>query len=168
VRLKNLQDLQDYCYAVAGIVGELLTELFLLAGPKLGSIAAPLRARAARFGEGLQLVNILGDVSKGAAAGRVYLPPNLPIAHVFELAERDLAVALEYNALSRAGGVARGVWAFNTLNAQLARASLRLLQVEGIGSKLTRAEVNRLWVQGSGYARQRRILDTPQELLARS
>ncbi len=30
LRLSNVQDLRDYCYIVAGIVGEMLTDLFLL------------------------------------------------------------------------------------------------------------------------------------------
>ena len=44
--LHSIQDLQDYCYIVAGIVGEMLTELFLLDRPGLADIAAvPARAR---------------------------------------------------------------------------------------------------------------------------
>ena len=33
--LRDLEDLQQYCYIVAGIVGEMLTELFLAAAPDL-------------------------------------------------------------------------------------------------------------------------------------
>src|SRR3954466_5606285 len=48
--LETLRDLRDYCYTVAGIVGEMLTELYLLGRPELDPIGAELRARAARFG----------------------------------------------------------------------------------------------------------------------
>ncbi len=42
LRLRTLQDLRDYCYVVAGIVGEMLTELFLLNRPGArGRLPAP-------------------------------------------------------------------------------------------------------------------------------
>ena len=72
--LETLQDLRDYCYAVAGIVGEMLTELYLIGRPQLDEPAPRLRQRAPRFGEGLQLVNIIKDAHPDAAEGRVYLP----------------------------------------------------------------------------------------------
>ena len=59
--LSNIEDLRDYCYSVAGIVGEMLTELYLLDRAELAAAAEELRNRAASFGEGLQLVNILKD-----------------------------------------------------------------------------------------------------------
>ncbi len=37
MRLESLSDLRHYCYVVAGIVGELLTELFLLKRPEFGA-----------------------------------------------------------------------------------------------------------------------------------
>jgi farnesyl-diphosphate farnesyltransferase len=142
LRLETLGDLRDYCYAVAGIVGEMLTELFVLGRPELAGVTPALRARAIRFGEGLQLVNILKDVAADAAAGKSYLPRSASLASVLELAERDLVVALEYCDLLRSGGAPRGLWAFNTLNTRLAVATLRG-PLAG-GSKLTRIEVNRM------------------------
>ena len=59
LRLDSVQDVHDYCYIVAGIVGEMLTDLFLLDRPHLESTSGYLRERAAQFGEGLQLVNII-------------------------------------------------------------------------------------------------------------
>ncbi|MGA7992967.1 MAG: squalene/phytoene synthase family protein, partial [Thermoanaerobaculia bacterium] len=59
--LDSLDDLKGYCYTVAGIVGELLTELFLLEEISLRTVAVELRQRAGAFGEALQLVNILKD-----------------------------------------------------------------------------------------------------------
>src|SRR5262245_703655 len=88
--LNDLQDLRDYCYAVAGIVGEMLTDLFLQKRPGLASIASDLRSRAASFGEALQLVNILKDSGEDTAEGRNFLPPSVPRAEVFALARRDL------------------------------------------------------------------------------
>jgi farnesyl-diphosphate farnesyltransferase len=44
LRLDDLNDLTRYCYIVAGIVGELLTDLFLLAAPSLSKVEGALRA----------------------------------------------------------------------------------------------------------------------------
>ncbi|HYN21228.1 MAG TPA: squalene/phytoene synthase family protein, partial [Thermoanaerobaculia bacterium] len=74
LRLESLEDLRQYCYVVAGIVGELLTELFLLDYPDLNPVAGALRERSRPFGEALQLVNILKDSAADATQGRRYLP----------------------------------------------------------------------------------------------
>jgi len=146
LRLATMQELRDYCFVVAGIVGEMLTELFVLSGgPRLAATAgAELRARSVRFGEGLQLVNILKDVGADAAEGRVYLPRDVLLAEVFILARADLRAAAEYTELLRSSGADRGLVAFNALNARLAIATLRLLRDRGLGSKLTRSQVTGL------------------------
>jgi farnesyl-diphosphate farnesyltransferase len=145
--LDTIEELRDYCYTVAGIVGAMLTELYLLGRLQLVRVARELQSRAVPFGEGLQLVNILKDVKADAAVGRVFLPPNVPLARVFELAKADLAAAVEYCDLLRQPGVERGLWVFNTLNARLALATVRALEVEGLGAKLSRLQVARLCSQ---------------------
>jgi farnesyl-diphosphate farnesyltransferase len=75
LRLASLRELRDYCYVVAGIVGEMLTELFLLDAEAIVPVATRLRRRSRFFGEALQLVNILKDAGSDATEGRVYLPP---------------------------------------------------------------------------------------------
>jgi farnesyl-diphosphate farnesyltransferase len=142
--LSTMADLSAYCLAVAGIVGQMLTELFLKGRPELAGVAAGLRERALSFGEGLQLVNILKDASSDRAAGRVYLPSEVPLREVFDLARRDLRRAEEYNQLLRAACNERGLWAFNALNAGLAVACLNLLSARGLDSKLTREQVTSL------------------------
>jgi len=141
LQLETLQDLRDYCFVVAGIVGEMLTELFLLQSASLSSVAAALRERAVAFGEGLQLVNILKDASSDQAEGRVYLPRQATLAEVFLLARADLARASEYTELLREGGGDRGLVAFNALNTRLAIATVHLLRERGAGAKLTRTQV---------------------------
>src|SRR5260370_8310278 len=74
LQLTDRQDLREYCYTVAGIVGEMLTELFLLASPSLAPSASLLRQRSALFGEGLHLVNILKNVDQDSVKGRRYIP----------------------------------------------------------------------------------------------
>ena len=142
LRLRTMADLRRYCFVVAGIVGQMLTELFLLrGGPRLASVASGLRDRSVAFGEGLQLTNILKDATGDAAEGRVYLPKDVLLAEVFTLARADLVAAGEYVELLRTGGAPRGLVAFNALNARLAVATLRLVRDRGPGAKLTRAEV---------------------------
>ena len=144
LRLETLRELHEYCFVVAGIVGELLTELYLLGCPELTQVATELRARAARFGEGLQLVNILKDAQPDAAEGRVYLPRDVPLSELFALARADLLVALEYTELIRDAGGDLGTVAFNALNARLGLATLRELRDHGLGSKLTRVQLSGL------------------------
>lgn len=67
-------DLDRYCYAVAGVVGELLTELFCLYCPALVARRDQLFPLAVAFGEGLQLTNILKDIGEDAARGVCWLP----------------------------------------------------------------------------------------------
>jgi len=139
--LGTLQELRDYCFAVAGIVGEMLTELFLLQCPPLEIVAGDLRARSVEFGEALQLVNILKDSAADAAEGRAYLPEGVSPPEVFQLARSDLRRAIEYTELLRAAGGASGVVAFNALNARLAIGTLHLLRDKGAGAKLARIRV---------------------------
>ena len=139
--LSNIDDLREYCYSVAGIVGEMLTELYLLDRPELASSAEELRDRAASFGEGLQLVNILKDAPADAQEGRVYLPPGVELRAVIDVAGQALTAAEEYVDLLRRAGTAAGLVSFNAFIAGLARMNLQILAARGVGAKLSRAEV---------------------------
>lgn len=141
LRLEDVSGLREYCYVVAGIVGELLTELFLLGRPGLAPSAARLRERARAFGEGLQLVNILKDSASDAVQGRLYLPEKVERSVVMDLARRDLEEAREYVRILQEAGAERGLVAFNALPVELAYATLDRIEAAGPGSKLTRPEV---------------------------
>lgn len=144
LRLETEKDLHEYCFVVAGIVGQLLTELYLIDSPQLAGVAGELRARAERFGEGLQLVNILKDAQADEEEGRIYLPLELSLDQVFALAHADLIAALEYTEILRWARADFGIVAFNALNARLALETLRILRSQGPGSKLTRVELTGL------------------------
>jgi farnesyl-diphosphate farnesyltransferase len=139
--VRDVPDLKAYCYQVAGIVGEMLTELFLLDREQLASIAGYLRERAATFGEALQLVNILKDSSVDTSEGRSYLPAGVPRAEIFALARHDLSVAGDYIKALQEHGAPRGVVEFCALPVLLARASLDKIESHGPGSKVSRPEV---------------------------
>jgi farnesyl-diphosphate farnesyltransferase len=139
--LHSIQELKDYCYIVAGIVGEMLSELFLLDRPVLSPIAPYLRERAATFGEALQLVNILKDSAVDASEGRRYLPAEVPQSEVFALARADLGVAGDYILALQKAQAPRGLIEFTALPVQLAWAALERVEKNGPGSKVSRPEV---------------------------
>lgn len=137
--LDSVDELRRYCYYVAGIVGEMLTELFQQRlSPSDASRA--LTTDAAAFGEGLQLVNILKDAADDAQDGRVYLPAATSRAEVFELARANLAAAERYAGHLQQAGAAEGVVAFATLPRTLAESTLDVLQ-SGAGTKVSRDTV---------------------------
>jgi farnesyl-diphosphate farnesyltransferase len=139
--LEDLQDLRAYCYSVAGIVGEMLSDLFLLKREALAPIAPYLRERAAAFGEALQLVNILKDASVDVGEGRSFLPNGVPLSAVFALARRSLRVAGEYTLALQRAGAPRGLIEFCALPAELAWATLRKVEERGPGSKVSHLEL---------------------------
>lgn len=139
LQLADLTDLREYCYAVAGIVGELLTEMFITRNPSLEPERDALMDLAPAFGEGLQLVNILKDAPSDARQGRVYVPEGVARADVFRLARTDLTKAYEYVAILQRGGASRYIRTFCELPVRLAEATLDRLD-QG-AAKLTREEV---------------------------
>jgi farnesyl-diphosphate farnesyltransferase len=72
--LADLDELAAYCYFVAGVVGEMLTELFLLHCPELEKVRSRMLQLAVSFGQGLQMTNILKDVWEDREAGSCWLP----------------------------------------------------------------------------------------------
>ena len=147
LRLKSIEELKDYCYIVAGIVGELLTDCFLHDAPELQVIAPTLRRNMAAFGEALQLVNILKDAGDDARDGRVYLPPKVDRAEVFALARKDLEQSFEYVSALQSAKAPQGFLAFTALPARLAHQALTAIEQRGPGAKVPRAEVAMLMEQ---------------------
>lgn len=167
LRLDDLDDLRAYCYVVAGIVGELCTDLFLLDRAELGPVAEQLRSLARHFGEGLQLVNILKDASFDAGEGRSYLPPRLDRAEVFALARRDLALASEYVSALQRAGAERGIVAFNALPVLLAFATLEKVEREGPGAKVSREQVASIVEQmGTALELGEPVIPTSQSIVS--
>ena len=141
LELRTIDELKEYCYVVAGIVGEMLTELFLLDRPELVAAAPRLRELARSFGEGLQLTNILRDASGDAEEGRSYVGQPAHRREAFGMAREDLSRAEEYVGLLQESGAPSGIVAFSALPVLLARETLDRVQSEGPGAKLTRPEV---------------------------
>jgi farnesyl-diphosphate farnesyltransferase len=141
LRLRSIEELKGYCYIVAGIVGELLTELFVLHAPSLGQVARELRERAVAFGEGLQLTNILKDEREDVAAGRSFLPTGVSRKDVVGLARENLRAAMEYVSLLRDAGAPRGFVEFTSLPVLFAVETVHALDQHGSGAKVKRERV---------------------------
>lgn len=67
VKYKTFDDLYDYCYKVASVVGLVCIHIFGFDSPSAGKYAE-------YCGIAFQLTNVLRDVREDAAGGRVYIP----------------------------------------------------------------------------------------------
>jgi farnesyl-diphosphate farnesyltransferase len=72
--LANLTELASYCYFVAGVVGEMCTELFCLHCPEIAKQREAMMRLAVSFGQGLQMTNILKDIWDDRQANACWLP----------------------------------------------------------------------------------------------
>ncbi len=81
--LISLTDLERYCYFVAGTVGHLITDLFDEVIDD-HEIENKLRFYAESFGLGLQMVNIVKDVTDDFERGVSFLPRQLCLDEGFE------------------------------------------------------------------------------------
>ncbi len=75
--IRTIQDLERYCYYVAGTVGHLLTELFGQHSSINSRRYATMKSLATSFGLGLQLTNIIKDVADDRRRGRSFVPRQL-------------------------------------------------------------------------------------------
>ncbi len=85
--LARLSDVDDYCYYVAGVVGEMLTDLFCDYSPEIARNRQALSAIAASFAQGLQMTNILKDVWEDRSRGACWLPQEVFTRHGIDLAD---------------------------------------------------------------------------------
>ena len=85
--LARSSDLDSYCYYVAGVVGEMLTELFCCHSPAVAAQRSALQELSTSFAEGLQLTNIIKDFWEDRSRGACWFPRDLFARHEVELAE---------------------------------------------------------------------------------
>ncbi|HTX23732.1 MAG TPA: phytoene/squalene synthase family protein [Steroidobacteraceae bacterium] len=83
--LARSSDLDSYCYYVAGVVGEMLTELFCVHSAAAAARRAALRELATSFAQGLQMTNILKDVWEDRSRGACWLPRDVFARHGVDL-----------------------------------------------------------------------------------
>ncbi len=91
--LEQLEDLDRYCYVVAGVVGEMLTELFAEHSKQVAKRKASMMPLAVSFGQGLQMTNILKDIWRDSESETCWLPrsffPDIDGGLAQVLVERD-------------------------------------------------------------------------------
>lgn len=83
--LKDLAALDRYCYHVAGVVGEMLTELFCDYSEEINRNKPALMKLAVSFGQGLQMTNILKDIWEDRKRGACWLPQDIFKKQGFDL-----------------------------------------------------------------------------------
>jgi farnesyl-diphosphate farnesyltransferase len=85
--LPRSTDLDDYCYYVAGVVGQMLTELFCSYSPEARQKRGELHDLAVSFAQGLQMTNILKDVWEDRGRGACWLPQEVFTRYGIDLAQ---------------------------------------------------------------------------------
>lgn len=173
--LNSVRDLDRYCYHVAGVVGETITELLCEYSHEIARHGSLLRSQAADFGRALQLVNIIKDLWEDRARGICWLPreafPRVDLsphgdwtgpdfeAGVLRLADRArgcLERALEYTLLIPRHET--GVRRFLLWTLGMAVLTLRRIHAEpgfrnGDAVKISRRQVRAVVIATSALAR---------------
>jgi farnesyl-diphosphate farnesyltransferase len=83
--LKDLAQLERYCYYVAGVVGEMLTSVFCDYSPLMAKKRELMMRLAVSFGQGLQMTNILKDLWEDRRRGACWLPQDVFAETGFDL-----------------------------------------------------------------------------------
>ncbi len=119
--VKTMAEMDNYCYYVAGCVGEMLAKLFCAYSPNIAKNQAKLLELSVSFGQGLQMTNILKDIWDDAQRGVCWLPQDIftetgfdlanlspetndvhfrqGLAHLISIAQQHLDDALQYTLL---------------------------------------------------------------------
>lgn len=160
-QLKDIGELENYCYYVAGVVGKMLTAIFSQS-KNISRARSRLERHNVQFGLALQLVNVIKDYTKDIERGWCYIPLTVTKKYDIDLDSiasltpgqregivKDLSVpavsyldsTLEYIKLLSLDE--RNIRMFCIIPFVLAYMTLaKLIRLEG--NKLTRLEVARL------------------------
>jgi farnesyl-diphosphate farnesyltransferase len=164
--LTDLEEMAAYCYVVAGVVGEMLTELFCSHCPELSHKRSELMRLSLSFGQGLQMTNILKDIWEDRRAQTCWLPRSvfgdgdfdlsrleqlyetpeyrMGLEHLIGIAHHHLRNALEYTAQIpiRESGIRRFcVWAIGLAVLTLQKIWRNPHYVSGDRVKISRRSV---------------------------
>ena len=88
--IENLEQLEKYIYYVAGCVGKFWTKMIKAHFPFSNNFGKESELLGEKLGKGLQLVNILRDLPQDLKRGRSYIPKDVPLSAIFELAKNYL------------------------------------------------------------------------------
>lgn len=159
LNIKTLDDVDEYCYYVAGVVGELLAALFCEHNHSIDK--HNLMALSVSFGEGLQLTNILKDRAEDAKRNVHYLPlankdgVKSEIDEYIAICQGHLDDALTF--ICSVPQSEYGIRLFCLLNIAMATATLKVVYkndpTSEIKPKITRNQVKTLYVLSRFCAR---------------
>ena len=149
--LADSGQMERYCYFVAGVVGEMLTELFCDYSARIEAQRERLMPLAVSYGQGLQMTNILKDIWEDRRRGACWLPRDVLLAEGVDPARlpeerRNPGFAI---ALAQLIGIARA-------HLDKALAYIKLLPADETGIRRYC-----LWATGMAVLSLRRIHDNP-------
>lgn len=129
----NEDDLNDYTYYVAGLVGVMLSDIW-----KWYDGTETDRDLAISFGRGLQAVNIIRNYREDLERGVDFLPEGWDLENMFRYARRNLARAEQYHQHITSEPIVH----FCKIPLALAHQTLNV--IEAGEAKLSRDEVNQI------------------------
>ncbi len=159
--LADVAELDSYCYYVAGVVGEMLTELFCAYSPDIEARRDVLAPLAVSFGLGLQMTNIIKDVWDDRRRGVSWMPRDVSIDEVIGIAHQHLRDALSYTLAipSRETGIRRFLlWALGLAVLTLRKVHGNPTFLSGHSVKVSRRTVRATVFVTSLFVRNDRLL----------
>jgi farnesyl-diphosphate farnesyltransferase len=94
--LKDLSEFEQYCYVVAGVVGELLTSVFSNYSIQFAKQIKGHEELAIAFGQTLQMTNILKDSPEDQARGVSWKPASMSQSELLKIAYQKLKDSMSY------------------------------------------------------------------------
>lgn len=128
--IQNKEDLDDYTYYVAGLVGIMLSDLWAMYGESNVN-----KDQSVAFGRGLQLVNIISNRSIDSERGVNFHPPGWSFDEMLDYARQNLKIAESYTSRIKLDPI------YNFCKIPLALANGTLDAIVSGKSKLNRISV---------------------------
>jgi farnesyl-diphosphate farnesyltransferase len=191
--LADQVDMDQYCYYVAGVVGEMLTELFCDYSPAIDKNRETLMQLSVSFGQGLQMTNILKDIWDDQDREMCWLPREIfreygadldrlapdvndrgfqqALGHMVGIARSHLEHALRYTLLIPAEetGIRRFcLWALGMAVLTLRRINANRSYTSGHDVKISRRSVKATILFCNLFTRSDTMLQYLFKLTARS
>ena len=154
-KIDSVDEVDHYCYSVAGVVGELLISLFAEHCPAMKKNLDSQLPYAVSFGEALQLTNILKDVWDDLKRGVTWLPiknddpdRDAKVQEYISLAYGHCLQSMDF--IKRMPVLQLGIRRFCLLTNAMAILTLRNIQAnpgfkDSKEIKITRKEVKKLY-----------------------
>ncbi len=148
--LRDVPQLDRYCYCVAGVVAEMLAELFCDYSAAIDAGREKLTAQSVSYGHGLQMTNILKDIWGDLRRGACWLPRSVFNAAGFDL--RSLSTGRSHP------GFARGLTELVAITRHHLAEGLRFILM--IPARETGIRRHLLWTLGLSVLALRRLHTT--------